>query len=215
MIRYVWPALIVGSIALAGPATRPAIVSRTEWGSKPGEFAERYRHSPTVVLVHHEGVLWKSGTDPVKRLQGLQRFSQNEKKWPDVPYHFHIAPDGRIFEGRDMAYKPDTNTRFDTAGYVNIELFGNFEVQRVTLPQLRSLVKTIAWLADELNMPTDKLVTHKDVAQNQTDCPGADLYRYFTGGQIAAWVDATRAGQEPAIELLPALTVGPTTMTGE
>jgi hypothetical protein len=46
----------------------------------------------------------------------MQGWGQREKKWPIVPYHFLIAPDGRIFEGRPIAYEPDSNTKYPLRG---------------------------------------------------------------------------------------------------
>ena len=224
-------ALVAASIALAprasaqpadAPATRPAteaaqaekppIVSRDEWGGGAIDYPESYRHTPKTVLVHHAGVTVRPGADAAQSMRNLLRFSREDKGWPDVPYHYIIGPDGTIFEGRDVNYKPDTNTKFDTAGYVNIELMGNFEEQRVSPAQLESLARLTAYLADEIDMPTANLVTHKDVAVGQTDCPGRDLYRYFTSGAMARAVDAARAGGSPSIDYLPPLPEGPTEM---
>ena len=196
----------------AAKAERPPIVSRAEWGGGEVDYPESYRHEPKVVLVHHAGVLFKPGTDPAASVRGLLRFSREDKGWPDVPYHFVIAPDGAIYEGRDVNYKPDTNTKFDTAGYVNVELLGNFEEQRVSPAQLDSLARLTAHLADEIGMRTADLVTHKNVAPGQTTCPGRDLYRYFESGAVARAVDACRAGEPPRIDPLPPLPDGPTEM---
>src|SRR5215216_3890704 len=91
---------------------RPEIVAGKEWGSKPLAIDASRKHVPKFITIHHAGVLWKAGDDPVKKLQGLQVYGQKEKGWPDVPYHFLIAPDGRIFEGRAAEYEPDTNTSY-------------------------------------------------------------------------------------------------------
>src|SRR3954466_7446576 len=95
---------------------RPEIVAAKEWGSKPLAIDASRKQVPKFITIHHAGVLWKAGDDPVKKLQGLQVYGQKEKGWPDVPYHFLIAPDGRIFEGRAVAYEPDTNTSYTTSG---------------------------------------------------------------------------------------------------
>src|SRR5207249_10377189 len=50
--------------------------------------------------------------------------------WPDLPYHFLIAPDGRIFEGRPVEYEPESNTDYSLAGNVGVELMGDFNRQR-------------------------------------------------------------------------------------
>ena len=101
---------------------------------------------------------------------------------------------------------------------LNIELFGNFEVQRASLAQLRSTVALIAYLKRDVcpELEIEHIRGHKDAAgENQTVCPGLDFYRYISGGLIRTWVEETLAGKEPAIALLPPLPNGPTTMIGD
>ncbi|BAM03444.1 peptidoglycan recognition protein family protein [Phycisphaera mikurensis] len=208
--RWLLPALLlVAPAVLAEPAPAPSIVMRERWGGEEVEYPEALRHEPATVLLHHAGVAWRAGADPAASMRGLLRFSREEKGWPDVPYHFVVAPDGRIFEGRDLRYAPDTNTSFDPTGYVNVELLGNFEEQRVNATQLDAAVRVVAWLADRLEMPTADLATHAGVAPGQTSCPGADFLRYLDGGSFHAAVDAARAGEPVEIEVLPPLPDGP------
>ena len=134
------------SLALAGgcvaamnlePTTQPAltIVTRQEWGSKPQPLDESKRHVPKLITLHHEGVLWKAGTDNAAKLRNVQSWGQREKNWPDLPYHYIIAPDGIVYEGRDWNYQPESNTNYSLEGVLNIELLGNFEDQRVSREQ--------------------------------------------------------------------------------
>ena len=153
----------------------PAIVAASEWGSKPQEIPAERRHVPKYITIHHAGVLWKAGDEPVKSLRGLQAYGQKEKKWPDLPYHFLIAPDGRIFAGRPVEYEPETNTTYKTRGHIGVELMGNFEEQRPSREQLESVVRLTAWLAQEYKIDLKDVGGHKDRAETQ--CPG----RTFTG----------------------------------
>jgi hypothetical protein len=188
-------------------ATRPAIVAANEWGSKPQPIPDARRHVPKFITIHHAGVLWKAGEDPVKSLQSLQAWGQKEKHWPDLPYHFLIAPDGRIFAGRPVDYEPETNTTYTTTGHIGIELFGNFEEQRPSREQLGSLVKLVAWLAQEKGIGLEQIGGHKDRAE--TACPGKDLDRYFEDGQLKAWVKTTMEGGVATVEPGPPLKDGP------
>jgi hypothetical protein len=140
----------------------------------------------------------------------MQIWGQTEKHWPDLPYHFLIAPDGRIFEGRPIEYEPDSNTNYSLNGNIGIELFGNFEVQRPSQKQLESCVKLVAWLAQEQKIDLDHIRGHRDAAQGQTVCPGKDFYRYLADGSFRKWVEATMHGQSAEIKPGPALDGGPT-----
>jgi hypothetical protein len=200
--------MAVCSAALAdGGATRPAIVPASEWGSKPQAIPDARKHVPKYITIHHAGVLWKAGDDPVKKLQGLQSWGQRDKKWPDLPYHFLIAPDGRIFEGRPVTYEPETNTTYKTTGHLGVELWGDFEKQRPSREQVESLVKLVAWLATEYKVDPKDIGGHKDRAE--TDCPGRDLYRYFQDGQLMGWIKGAMAGKDVKVEVGPPLKEGP------
>lgn len=190
---------------------KPAVVSGPEWGSEPAEFPASYVHTPRQVLIHHAGVAWKEGDDPAVKIKALQGWGYRERDWMDVPYHFMIAPDGRIFEGRAVTYKPDTNTDFDTTGYINLQLWGNFEEQRVSEAQLAATAQLTAWLIDEYDL-TPELLTHFDAAPGQTSCPGKDFYQYMQAGVFPDWVAKFRAGSSPQIALLPPLEGGPEEM---
>ncbi len=180
--------LVVAALPVAAspehPAPRPEIVSRDDWGATPAEYPDGLRHTPKVVLIHHAGVVFEPDADPAAKMRGLLRFSREDKGWPDVPYHFVVAPDGRVFEGRDMSYAPDTNTNFDTSGFVNVEVLGHFDEQRVSEVQLESTARVVAWLADELEMPTNELQTHVGVAPGQTSLPGGRPAPLPEGGTL-------------------------------
>src|SRR5687768_15924728 len=107
-----WPILPLALLALAATAADkpkpPPVIPASEWGSKPHPIPAERKHTPTFITVHHAGVVWKAGDDPVKKLQALQAYGQREKNWPDLPYHYLIAPDGRIFAGRPVVYEPET-----------------------------------------------------------------------------------------------------------
>ncbi len=191
----------------------PPIIPAAEWGSQPDTDAMlSRRHLPARITLHHAGVIWKAGEDPVKKVQGLQSWGRKEKGWPDVPYHFLIAPDGRIFEGRALQFVPETNTTYNTTGHVGIQLWGNFEEQRATPGQLRSTVWLTAWLCQELRIDPETIRGHRDHAE--TACPGLDFYRYIEQGLIRRWVtEMLLSGQAPRVEPLPPLPGGPTEWT--
>jgi len=189
-------------------ADRPKIIPPTDWGSKPQPIPTTRKQTPKFITIHHAGIVWKAGADPVKTLQSLQAWGQKEKHWPDLPYHFLIAPDGRIFAGRPVDYEPETNTTYKTAGHIGVELFGNFEVQRPSKAQLQSLVNLTAWLAQQYKIPLENIGGHKDRAE--TACPGRDLYRYFKDGQLKGWIQSVIAGKLPEIDPGPPLKEGPT-----
>lgn len=197
-------------------------VTRAEWGSKPDPIPDSRKHVPKWVTIHHAGVLWTNTKDPAQFVRDLQAWGKKRPEiekpprntyWPDLPYHYLIAPDGRIFEGRDVKYEPETNTNYSLAGNIGVELMGNFEEQRPSPQQLDSVVRLTAWLMQKYHIPPEDVRTHRDAAPGQTSCPGRDFYRYFLDGQFKKWVAAVQAGKDPQIDPgppLPAVPPGPT-----
>lgn len=209
------PALVLSGCAGKGTSGVPVppIVTAADWDSTPSEFADEYLHEPRKILLHHAGVNWREGTDPARSVKNLQSWGMRERGWMDVPYHFLIAPDGRIFEGRALQYRPDTNTAFDPTGYINVQLWGNFEEQRVTREALASTVDLTAYLLDLYGLSAADVTTHLDVAPGQTTCPGRDFYRYVQDGFFGGWVEQRLKGGTPTVILLPALEDGPVDFT--
>lgn len=201
--------------AEADRAPKPAnIVTRDEWGSKPDPIPDSRRHTPRWITIHHAGVLWTNSQDPAQFVRNMQSWGKKRPQveqpprntyWPDLPYHFLIAPDGRIFEGRPVEFEPESNTKYELAGNVNVELMGDFNRQRPSPAQLESLVRLTAYLMGELDIAIKDVRTHRDAAPGQTECPGRDLLRYMDDGQFRRWTAAVVRGREPKIDPGPPL----------
>ncbi len=171
--------LFVASQAIGAEA--PALLTRNVWQAKPPSL-KMTAQKPVAILVHHTGSAMKVKTPLIAKMLGLQRFSQAQEKladgrmkpaWPDVPYHFYIAADGQVAEGRDVNAVGDTNTGYDPAGYIQVVVEGNFDNEQVTDAQAASLKTTLQWLMEKYNVKATSILTHKDKAQ--TACPGKDL----------------------------------------
>lgn len=204
------------------PIAKPStMVTREQWGSKPDPIPANRKQTPEWITIHHAGVLWTNSQDPAQFVRNMQSWGKNRPKlekpprntyWPDLPYHFLIAPDGKIFEGRPVEYEPESNTAYPLAGNIGVEMMGNFNRQRPSVAQLDSAVRLTAWLMQQHGIKADRIRTHRDAAKGQTDCPGRDFYRYMQDGQFKKWVEAVGKGQALKIEPGPPLTdpAGPT-----
>lgn len=204
----------------------PNFVTAEDWGSRPEPIADERRHTPRFVMLHHAGVRWTADRDPVEFIRNMQSWGKRRPDieqpprntyWPDLPYHFLIAPDGRIFEGRSLNYEPESNTKYELAGHLGVELMGNFEVQRPSPEQVESAVRLVAWLLAKFDLTPEAITTHAKVAKGQTSCPGRDFARYCEGDEraFAKWVAAVLRGEEPTIDLGPPLEDGPTELITE
>lgn len=138
--------------------------------------------------------------------------------WPDLPYHFLIAPDGRIFEGRPVEYEPESNTKYPLAGHIGVEMMGDFNRQRPSQAQLESVVRLTAWLMQQHKIDFDRVRTHRVVAPGQTECPGRDFYRYMLDGKFRKWTQTVLDSEDLKLDPgppLPAEPAGPTEVITE
>ena len=158
-----------------------AIVPVSAWGGTPADPAKARKQSITHITLHHQGEPFKPGTDPQKYLRNLQSWSRSAKNWLDIPYHYVIDLDGRIYEARDINYAGDTNTEYDPMGHALIEVVGNFEEVEPNQKQLDAVVDLMALLAAKYKVPVERIASHRDHS-DKTVCPGANLYRYVQQG---------------------------------
>ena len=185
---------IAGCAMRAAPrATEPDIISVRQWGGSPANESLARRHSISRITLHHQGATFPRGKDPQGYLRDLQTWSRKTKGWIDVPYHYVIDLDGRVYEGRDIRFAGDTNTGYDPAGHALIEVVGNFEEVEPNEAQLDAVVKLMTLLAARYDVPVAAIRGHRDVAPD-TECPGRNLYRYLDNGFFRGQVAARLAG---------------------
>jgi hypothetical protein len=158
------------------------IIPRSGWNAaEPKPYKQ---HTPVRITVHHEGTKLELTDDAAKKINAIQRWGMGpDRKWVDIPYHFLIAPNGTIYEGRAVNTVGETATEYDPTGHLLINCLGNLEVQELRPEQLQSLIKLIAYCSRKYNIPAETLASHKDYSK-QTNCPGKNLYVYFENGYI-------------------------------
>jgi hypothetical protein len=161
--------------------TPPQIISRQEWKAKDS-IGEMKKQTPEHITIHHTASPQKEKISIEKKMQILQNFSQSESRldsgklkpvWPDIPYHYYIAVDGKIAEARDVNYAGDTNTDYNPSGHILIVLEGNFENEQPSDKQILSLEELTAWLSFKWKIPASEVKAHNDYAS--TACPGKNL----------------------------------------
>ncbi len=159
-----------------------SIIPRSGWNA--AESKPYKQHVPARITVHHEGTKLEVTDDAAKKIMNIQRWGMGpDRKWADIPYHFLIAPDGKIYEGRNVFTVGETATEYDPTGHLLITCLGNLNEQEVEAAQLSALVQLIAHCSKKYNLPVETLATHRDYSK-QTTCPGKNLYRYFEDGTI-------------------------------
>lgn len=170
--------------AIQNPVVLPdvSIVPRSGWNANaPKPFKQ---HVPVKITIHHEGTKFDSTGDAPKHIKNVQVWGMGpDRNWADIPYHFLIAPNGTIYEGRNVYTTGETATEYDPTGHLLITCLGNLEEQQVPAAQLEALIKLVAYVAKKYNIPYETIASHKDYAA-ATDCPGKNLYQYLQNGYI-------------------------------
>ncbi len=159
------------------------VVRRAEWGWKRAENLLP-EHAISKITIHHGGVAFSDDRDPIEYLRSLQDWSREERGWIDIPYHFVIDLEGKIYEARPLQFPGDTNTTYDPRTHALIVVVGNYEVRELSEVQFDSLAKLTAFLAAEYAVELPDIRSHKDYAPGETDCPGANIYQYFEDGSL-------------------------------
>ncbi len=192
-------AILAASLGIAG-ASDPdelVIIPRADWNA--AEARPYASQTPVRFTIHHSGVFFAPDADAAKHLANVQRWGMGEdRKWADIPYHFIIGPKGDIYEGRDPLTEGESNTSYETAGHLQINLLGNFGEQDPTERQLDSLARLLAWASQKYGIAISTLRCHRDFAA--TACPGDRLYRILAEGEIqkqAARLMAEKAVRKP------------------
>lgn len=164
-----------------GGARQPEIISRQQWKAKK-TVGKAKEHTIRYITIHHTATPQKENIAIEKKMQNLQNFSQSESPlasgkmkpvWFDVPYHYYVAVDGKIAEGREIKFAGDTNTDYDPTGHALVVLEGNFQTEEPSAKQKESLEALVAWLASRWKVPASGIKGHNDYAA--TACPGENL----------------------------------------
>jgi len=166
-------------------SSRPKIVSRKKWKAKDA-VGKAQEHTIRSITIHHTATFQNEKLVIEKKMHNLQNFSQNESRlasgkmkpvWFDVPYHYYIAVDGKIAEGREIKFVGDTNTEYDPTRHALIVLEGNFQTEQPSSKQRESLQKLVAWLALKWKVSASEIKAHNDYAA--TACPGENLKKFL------------------------------------
>jgi hypothetical protein len=181
------------ALEVATIASIPGAVAASD---SAGGAALRLRvpHRITHVTLHHTGSPepLRPDDDPREKLRGLQSWGARDRNWWDVPYHYLIDLDGRIYEGRDWRYMGETNTTYDPEGHFLISVIGNYERQEATAAQIEAIADLMAWALSRFDVPVDRIGGHYNYAQ--TGCPGKQLRKYLEDGTFRRMVLARLEG---------------------
>jgi hypothetical protein len=162
-------------------AAAHGIRRRHEWGAeRPKKMPLDQDWDYETVVIHHAGDVGRN--DP-KEIQYFQMYIADIQS-DDIAYEYVVTRDGKIVEGRFLAYKSGANSQQNT-GKIAILVAGDFEEQfwdfddKPTEKQIQAVTALVDTL--KRHFPLKRLIGHKDIPnlnpnKKQTDCPGNALY---------------------------------------
>ncbi|CAE1322054.1 PGRP [Acanthosepion pharaonis] len=164
----------------------PNIISRSEWGARRPRDRQSLSTPVKYAVVHHSNTpqcLDKPSC--IKRMQSIQNFHMNVRRWSDIAYNFLIGGDGNVYEGRGW----DT-VGAHVIGYnkisIGICVIGNYTEYKPNEISLNALKRMLSCLEFK-NKVINKYVLrgHRDLGS--TTCPGNKLYRIIKNWHHYYW----------------------------
>ncbi len=179
------PSLAAGPVSAADVRVRGGI-NRAKW---------------EVIIVHHSG---QRKATP----EGMHNYHKDIRGWANgLGYHFVIGngvnyPDGELYVGRRWKKQlTGAHCATDHGRYLGVKrpgnyfnkhgigvcLIGNFENERPTARQLRTLTSLLAVLSREAGIHPSRVFGHAEVT-HRTACPGRRFDMRAVRGAVAAAV---------------------------
>ncbi len=173
----------VSSIALPQLPKKPiypiVIIPRSSWMNQQFRINRHalVPHSRAIqrITIHHTATPQSKNTPA--SLRGIQRYHQQEKGWADIAYHYLIAADGRIYEGRNAAYIGSSSTDYPLDNNLMIALIGNFEKYPPSEQALSALKNLVLNRLVNYHLKPTVVYTHGE--QADTLCPGRYLKNWY------------------------------------
>ena len=187
MVQNIPPPSFSGPTVQAGATPQPHVAQN---GTPPANVAPVKPNDNTIprewsavsgsrpwkwIVIHHSAT-------PSGSAKAFDRMHK-EKGWDELGYHFVIGNgtetgDGQIEVGPRWpkqkwgAHAKTPDNQYNDYG-IGICLVGNFDIERPTPNQLRSLAKLVAYLEKTYHIPSSRVLGHSDT--KPTDCPGRNM----------------------------------------
>lgn len=171
MVAHLPPPTFEGPRIVNGLPATPAPVAGVPSG--PRDWTPRVPARPWKwIVIHHSA-------SPTGSMAVFDK-EHKAKGWDGVGYHFVIGNGTNTGDGRIEvtprwpiqkwgAHAKTIDNRYNEYG-IGICLVGNFDVNRPTADQMRSLNRLVAYLMQTYHISQSNVIGHRDT--KPTDCPG-------------------------------------------
>ena len=139
-------------------------VSKLNW--KKLWWSIAYKKNKTKIIIHHTAAdykRFKTVEDVKKYIRWVYYYHATKRWWWDIGYNFIIWPFGNIYEWRigwdNVVW---ANSEFNNVPSIGIALVWNFNIQKPTKAQIKSLIKLSTALAKKYKIdPLKQVFYHK------------------------------------------------------
>lgn len=148
----------------------------------PAEFVEDVAEFPWSrhvwrVDMHHT---WYPAHADYRGLESIERIARTHvqvRGFEDIAQHVTVAPDGKIWTGRDWNRTPASVGYGMNVGVFMLEAIGNFDLSfdRLHGAQLESVIVVIDAVQRRFALPVQALLFHREVPQTEKTCPGTSI----------------------------------------
>lgn len=159
----------------------------------PRQYAKEIK-----MLVLHHTASTNEIDNPAQAIKNIHEFHTNGKNWGDIGYHYIVAPDGQIFEGRAGGSGVIGGHSFDVNKVsVGISVMGNYQTSQVPTPVMHSLAALLEKLSEQYDLDPNASVRYKNQTMpvigghrdtGKTLCPGEYLYERIP--ELRSWVSS-------------------------
>jgi len=162
------------------PSVAP-IMSRLGWRAAPRRGSNE-AHTPYRVTVHHtQGTLPMNEAEAATAVKNIQHYHmvgrgrEGKENFSDIGYHFLIAGDGRVLEGRRAEYLGAHASGANT-GNIGVAMMGDFNKVKPTAAQIESLTRLVTYLSVKYKKdPNSRGFLEPHQHYTNTDCPGKNM----------------------------------------
>jgi hypothetical protein len=175
------------SLAGAAPVVPPHIYDTRNWHARPPSSPiQVLNHRPSVILVHHTAGSNSNDFSLEHAFQisrDIQTFHMDTRGWPDSGQQLTNSRGGFVTEGRHRSLEVltggtrhvmGTHVANNNSTCIGIENEGLYMDVNVTTALWNSLVRLVAYIAEQYAIPVSQIKGHRDF--NATLCPGDILY---------------------------------------
>lgn len=156
-----------GTVPVSVVAAKPEIHDVVDQLPKHAtlRYATRQLNRITHLCIHHSAT---AGTIP---LENVAKYHVEDRGWAGIGYHFYIKPDGTIYQTNRLetvSFHVSQNNDYS----VGVCVSGDFTYAPPPDKQVDAAASLVAWLMQELSVPDQNVLGHKEFPNNDTSCPG-------------------------------------------